>query len=294
MIGIYKITNLKDGKSYVGQSINITKRWNQHKNEYQKEGGCPVLYVAIRKYKIENFSFEILEECPQELLNEKEIFWIAHYKSNDRDFGYNVLAGGQNGGVLYPNEWFYELWDAGFTVTEIQKELGVAHGTVRAKLEGYKDYNAHTSRSRGATKAIKEGKITGVNNLPFENVSVHQYDLLGNYVASFESAADAGRFFGAENGDNIRFVINDRQQTAYGFQWSKEKVKQMKPVPTHLGKLVECIETGQLFPSTVEAAKWAGLKSKSGVRECCVGIVKSAGKHPETGEKLHWRYYEDN
>ena len=60
------------------------------------------------------------------------------------------------------------------------------------------------------------------------------------------------------------------------------------------GKLVECIETGQLFPSTVEAAKWAGLKSKSGVRECCVGVAKSAGKHPETGEKLHWRYYGDN
>lgn len=294
MIGIYKIENKVNGKVYVGQSIAIKIRWQQHKYEAQTGEKQAPLYLALRKYGIENFSFEVLEECPQELLNEKEIFWIAHYKSNDRDFGYNVLAGGQNGGVLYPNEWFYELWDAGFTVTEIQKELGVAHGTVHAKLEGYKDYNAHTSRSRGAVKAIKEGKIIGFNNLPLESIPVYQYDLLGNYITSFDSSAEAGRFFGADNGDNIRFVINGRQQTAYGFQWSKEKVERMKPVPTRMGKLVECIETGQLFPSTVEAAKWAGLKSKSGVRECCAGIVKSAGKHPETGEKLHWRYYEDN
>lgn len=196
MIGIYKIENKINGKIYIGQSIAVKTRWQQHKYEAQTGERQAPLYLALRKYGIENFSFEVLEECSQELLNEKEIFWIAHYKSNDRDFGYNVLTGGQNGGVLYPNEWFYELWDAGFTVTEIQKELGVAHGTVRAKLEGYKDYNTHTSRSRGAVKAIKEGKIIGLNNLSFENIPVYQYDLLGNYIASFDSSAEAGRFLG--------------------------------------------------------------------------------------------------
>lgn len=292
MIGIYKIENKINGKIYIGQSIAIKTRWQQHKYEAKTGESQAPLYLALRKYGIENFSFEVLEECPQELLNEKEIFWIAHYKSNDRDFGYNVLAGGQNGGVLYPNEWFYELWDAGFTVTEIKKELGVSLGTVSSKLEGYKDYNVHNSRSRGAVKAIQEGKI-----FPNQNIyEVHQYDLLGNYIQSFSDASSAAKHYSnkANNSDNITHVINGIQQTAYGFQWSKEKVERMKPVPTRMGKLVECIETGQLFPSTVEAAKWAGLKSKSGVRECCVGIVKSAGKHPETGEKLHWRYYEDN
>lgn len=292
MIGIYKIENKINGKIYIGQSIAIKTRWRQHRYEAQTGESQAPLYLALRKYGIENFSFEVLEECPQELLNEKEIFWIAHYKSNDRDFGYNVLAGGQNGGVFYPNEWFYELWDAGFTVGEIQKELGVSQGTVSSKLEGYKDYNIHNSRSRGAIKAIQDGKI-----FPNQNVyEVHQYDLLGNYIQSFSDASSAAKHYSnkVNSSDNITHVINGIQQTAYGFQWSKEKVERMKPVPTRMGKLVECIETGQLFPSTVEAAKWAGLKSKSGVRECCAGIVKSAGKHPETGEKLHWRYYEDN
>ena len=123
MIGIYKIENRINGKIYIGQSIAIKTRWQQHKYEAKTGESQAPLYLALRKYGIENFSFEVLEECPQELLNEKEIFWIAHYKSSDRDFGYNVLAGGQNGGVLYPNEWFYELWDAGLAVTEIKKQI---------------------------------------------------------------------------------------------------------------------------------------------------------------------------
>ena len=226
------------------------------------------------------------------MLNEKEIFWIAHYKSNDRDFGYNVLAGGQNG-ILYPNEWFYELWDKGLTVGEIQKELGVSNTTIRAKLEGYKDYNIHTSRSRGTVKAIKEGKI----KLGFhtqEIYPVYQYSLLGDYIQEFESPSIAAQIFSnsKNNSDNITHAINGIIKTAYGFQWRKEKLEKIAPISSPSGKLVECINTKQLFPSTVEAAKWAHIKSRSNITDCCLGKRKSAGKHPETGEKLHWRYYE--
>lgn len=291
MIGIYKIENKINGKVYIGQSIAIKTRWQQHKYEAKSNKSNAPLYLALRKYGIENFSFEVLEECSQELLNEKEIFWIAHYKSNDRDFGYNVLADGQNGGVLYPNEWFYELWDAGFTVTEIQKELGVAHGTVRAKLEGYKDYDAHTSHSRGAIKAIKEGKI---NFGQQEIYPVYQYSLLGDYIQEFENPSVAASFFSnsKNNSDNITHAVNGTSKTAYGFQWRKEKLEKIAPVSSPSGRLVECINTKQLFPSTVEAAKWAHIKSRSNITDCCLGKRKSAGKHPETGEKLYWRYYD--
>lgn len=295
MIGIYKIENKINCKVYIGQSIAIKKRWQQHKYEARTGESQAPLYLALRKYGIENFSFEVLEECPQELLDEKEAFWIAYYKSNDRDFGYNILSGGQNGGVLYPNEWFYELWDAGFTVTEIQKELGVAHGTVRAKLEGYKDYNTHTSRSRGAAKAIKQGRIIGFNN-SIETVPVYQYDLNGQYVAEHESMTGAARKLGhdapgAESA--IRAVLNHERQTAYGYQWSKEKVESMPIVSVPHGKLIRCVNTNQIFHSVREAAKWCNLKSHSGVRECCAGQRKTAGKHPQTGEKLTWEYVEN-
>ena len=104
MIGIYKIVNLVNGKIYVGQSINIQKRWYQHKSDYNKEGGCPILYAAIRKYGIENFSFEVIEECSLELLDEKEKYWISQMNTLNPN-GYNIALGGAaRGNAIYDYE----------------------------------------------------------------------------------------------------------------------------------------------------------------------------------------------
>ena len=98
MIGIYKITNLINGKSYIGQSVNIEKRFIQHKsvayNPNDKNYNYP-LYRAIRKYGVENFSFEVLEECNVGELNNKEIYYISKYNAHSK-FGYNQDDGGNH------------------------------------------------------------------------------------------------------------------------------------------------------------------------------------------------------
>lgn len=98
MVGIYKIENLINNHCYIGQSINIQKRLNRHKtvafNENNNDYNYP-LYRAFRKYGLENFSFEILEECLPEELNEKERYYIQEYNSFFN--GYNQTLGGDNG-----------------------------------------------------------------------------------------------------------------------------------------------------------------------------------------------------
>lgn len=91
--GIYKITNLENNKVYIGQAVNIADRLKTHiKAGIGIDPTNSELYKDMKKIGVENFTFEILEECPQVDLNDKEKFWISFY--HGQDFGYNITKGG--------------------------------------------------------------------------------------------------------------------------------------------------------------------------------------------------------
>lgn len=91
MIGIYKITDKVSKKSYIGQSKNILHRWKEHiKNIREGEG---INHNGIN-LKLEDLTFEILELCSCEELDEKEIYWIKHYDTYYS--GFNKTLGGQH------------------------------------------------------------------------------------------------------------------------------------------------------------------------------------------------------
>jgi group I intron endonuclease len=93
---IYKITNLINNKCYYGQTRQPPKRrWSQHKQS-AKKGGKMVLYAAMRKHGIENFTFEIICECDTlEEMNRKEIEYISENNTLCPG-GYNAAHGGDN------------------------------------------------------------------------------------------------------------------------------------------------------------------------------------------------------
>ena len=88
--GIYKITNLNNGMCYVGQAVNIADRWKQH---IKRGIGADTptrnkLYPAMLSIGVENFSFEIIEECERDRLNEREDYWQEFFKA--KEFGYSI------------------------------------------------------------------------------------------------------------------------------------------------------------------------------------------------------------
>ena len=94
LIGIYKITNTKNGKVYIGQTNNIGKRKEQHFSALDKgKHENKLMQTDYNSWK-SYFTFEIVEQCYLSLLNEREKYWIGYYKADDPRFGYNLTAGG--------------------------------------------------------------------------------------------------------------------------------------------------------------------------------------------------------
>lgn len=94
--GIYKFENKLNNKVYIGKSTNIYVRYKVHLKNVAN-GKTTRFYSALRKYGIDNFNFEIIEECPKKRLNERERYYISIYNSNDPSYGYNMTVGGDGG-----------------------------------------------------------------------------------------------------------------------------------------------------------------------------------------------------
>lgn len=75
---------------YIGQSVNISERWRQH---IKRGVGAEAptrnkLYPAMLEKGVENFTFEIIEECSRADLDEREQFWQNFYHA--KDYGYSI------------------------------------------------------------------------------------------------------------------------------------------------------------------------------------------------------------
>lgn len=158
IIGIYKITS-PTGKIYIGQSIDIQRRFN----EYKKNKGCSVatrLYHSLKKYGFENHTTEILIECDASELNDKEIYFIEKYQSFNTEHGMNLHSGGNNHKVSDETRKKQRLshlgkipWNKGLTkkTDPRLKKQGLSHSK---KMKGKK----HTEETKLKMSIARKGK----------------------------------------------------------------------------------------------------------------------------------------
>ena len=247
MIGIYKITNNINNKIYIGQSINIKRRWYDHKYKAFDESDISynsALHSAMRKYGVENFSFEVIEECSEEELDNKERYWIQ--KSNSIcPNGYNILSGGQAIRTYQnrcPNCGKSILKDSKFCSECSALKQRKANRPDKLELARLIKENGFEGTGRifsVSGNTIKKWCIT--YNIPFlkkeliewynketgvlslKKVSkkrVLQIDLkTKEIIAEYESANSAARALGKTKGNHISEVCNGKLAQAYGFLW---------------------------------------------------------------------------
>lgn len=156
MIGIYKFQNKITQQVYIGQSINIEKRFKSHKKDYIN--GNNKFYTAIQEFGWDNFTFEILEECPVEQLNQREKYWIQYYDSFQN--GYNSNGGGSRQCFSDNIEKVYQLWKDGFNPKEIANKLNIALSSVYYILNCYPDFVENKNKNK-QSNTIYQYKFNG-------------------------------------------------------------------------------------------------------------------------------------
>lgn len=268
MIGIYKITNLINNKVYIGQSVDIAKRWSAHKHPQNNEKTA--LQAAFHKYGIENFQFEIIEECKEDELNDKEMYWIEFYNSYN-DGGYNMTRGGEkNHKMDYEN--IIKVFLQNKSINKTSEELQIHYGTVKRALDYY---SIPYDKNHSKPKAI---------------VMIDPYTL--KEIQHFTSIVEAARFLNISD-SAIRKCLKGNSNIAGGYYWKIEnEEKAFTPYiqPKKRGIKVIQLDLNDNFIKQYDTISEANraMKTRTSNRK----IKEVCDKKIEEAFGYHWHYGE--
>ena len=217
---IYKLENQINHKIYIGMTIREPQiRFEEHKRKaFDKNyyGYNYPIYQAIRKYGINNFSFEIIYSTEDEKeIFDKEKYYIQFYDSVNK--GYNISLGGE-GNSKYKTEDILKYWEQGKTCQEISDILGCQITTVSNRLKGC----GITQEDIIKRVSLLQKKINADPIL--------QFDLQDNFIKEWSSSKEIERTLGYSS-NNIRSCCRGSLKTAYGYKWKRKNTEgpQRKP-----------------------------------------------------------------
>ena len=243
MIGIYKITNTVNGKIYVGQSIDIARRWEDHIN---KKGQNSLISQAIKKYGFKAFTFEVLEECTQNELDDLEQYWIDFYDSCNN--GYNLTLGGQ-GSPKYKVADILASFEKTQNITQTARECGCSLNVARRIIHG-EGINFHEQSDAKPIEAINPETLQ----------TIKQFTSIRDAASSLNVSPAA-----------ISAALKGTHKTACGYYWKEiDNQVEFAPITPKMWKTAVCqinAETGEIiatYESASAAAEALGKDRKNG------------------------------
>jgi group I intron endonuclease len=161
--GIYMIKNLVNGTIYIGSSVNIKKRWEDHK-ELLKKNKHPNHYLqnSYNKHGKGAFKFSIIEECGIDKLIERDQYWVDWYRNNGKVYNIRLDFIGSNRGVKCSEETKKKISETlkGKKVSkETREKISKTLKGRKLSEETKKKLSEITKRKNiGKNKKIKENK----------------------------------------------------------------------------------------------------------------------------------------
>ena len=249
---------MKEKISYIYLTTNLInnkKYIGQHTGQINDSylGSGVILTKAIEKYGKENFKKEILEICEKEELDDKEKYWIAYYNAFEDDNFYNKTEGGQKG----------DGWAA-----------------CKRYMEANPEYAKNLYQKNG--KRLHEW----LNNNPEIKQRLINKMLNGSHEFYEKHPEKRKEVIEKMNEGKIKW------QQEHPEEHAAQIARFIKAGSDANSQKVICLTTGQIFNSQSEASRFFNIP-QTNISKAIHGERKSAGKHPETGEKLRWQLYED-
>lgn len=179
---VYKYTNIVNSKVYIGRTMRDLKiRAGKNGAGYKS---CSSFWNAIQEYGWDSFHLEILaEHVPYEESIELEAAYIKKYRSNEKEFGYNILSEQTRKGCILPDELKSKLSEARKYLTQEQRErIRLSHLGQKPWNKGIKTGSLTDEQKKNFSEARKGNKNS--IHVPVRNVTTGQV---------FRSGAEAGR-----------------------------------------------------------------------------------------------------
>ena len=210
MAYIYKITNDINDKIYIGKTnFSIEKRFKEHcLDAFRERNEKRPLYNAMKKYGIEQFHVELIEETNNP--EEREIYWIQHF--NSYQDGYNATMGG-DGSQIYDHQKILEALKINPRPIEIAKLFGCCVDIV---------YDIAHQNNISIINRSQE--LLGKSR----QKSIKQYSKQNEYIQTFNSTVDAGKWcfenkkcleLNSGVRSHIAECANGKRKSAYGYIW---------------------------------------------------------------------------
>lgn len=278
---IYKITNITNGKIYIGQTRKtVQQRWNEHISAANSSSNSSdynfLLHKAIRKYGTNNFIVETIEEVEEEEnLSNREQYWINFHNScilEEDACGYNMTYGGE--GRAYINrQRIFELWESGLGSLEISKLMGHDSTSIKNIL---------------LTNPIYDKEIDFARNT---GIPVYCYNSKGQLIAKYPSITYAAKEVGIDP-SIINKCCNKIKKSGAGFFWSYSDSEIFEETLLKTWKQLRVVQLsleGEMvaeYESMSAAGRAMNKKQTKYIKECC------EGKRKEMYGFL-WKYKED-
>lgn len=209
-----------NGKRYVGQTINYSKRINNHRYSLDQ---TTAISRAFKKYGFENFVFSLICICFDEDMNRFEIHYIRALDTLVTGNGYNILPGGTGGPRL--KACSEEVRQRQSALRKGIKRSIETRQRMSEALKGRKLSEAHIAkmRNKGASRRGKQLSDAHKANISLGKTPimkrVMQYNMAGDFVKSYVSLLAAAKALQKYNAASISRTCHGKQKQAYGFIW---------------------------------------------------------------------------